>query len=67
MNFIAWLNEKIKKLTVWDISILKTCVMAFTLMVAKLWTPILKLEWYWYGAIFLVTYVYLIYKIYFKK
>jgi len=35
---------------------LKLCVAAFILVIAELWSPILSLEWYWYGIIFIVTY-----------
>jgi len=67
MNYFQWVNEKIKTMTCWDIGILKLCVLAFTLMIAKFWPGILGLEWYWYGLVFLVTYVYLIHKFYIKK
>jgi len=62
--FCAWINEKIKKLTCTDLAVTKLCVMAFTLMVAKLWSPILSLPWYWYGLVFAVTYIYLIKKLF---
>ncbi len=52
-----WADEKIKKFTVFDIGILKLCVISFTLMIAKLWAPILSLEWYVYGIVFIVTYL----------
>lgn len=29
-------------------SLMKICVAALTLMIAKLWPPILSLNWYWY-------------------
>lgn len=56
-NFIKKMNQKIKKMTHWDIALLKIGIVAFTLMVAKLWTPLLSLEWYWYGLIFIIPYV----------
>ncbi len=43
-----WMNEKIKRYNWYDISLLKLCVLAFALMIAKLWNGILGLEWYWY-------------------
>ena len=39
----------------YDISLTKLSVAAFILMVAKLWEPILALEWYWYGIIFVLA------------
>ena len=64
--FITWVNEKIKKFTWVEYRVVKICVFAFTLMLAKLWPGILGLEWYWYGAVFAVTYAYLIMKIFGK-
>ena len=50
-----WLNEKVKKMDGMDISLTKITVFAFALMIAKLWSPILGLEWYWYGIIFVIA------------
>jgi hypothetical protein len=50
-----WANSKIKKLTCSDMQLIKISVIAFTLMVAKLWSPILTLRWYWYGLIFIIA------------
>lgn len=43
-----WMNENIKKCVWYDISLVKLSTAAFILMIARLWTPILSLEWYWY-------------------
>jgi len=43
-----WMNENIKKCQWYDISLVKLSTAAFILMVAKLWAPILSLEWHWY-------------------
>ena len=67
MGYIELANGKIKKLNVWDIGILKVCLIAFALTVSKLWPFILNLAWGWYGGIFLITYVYLIYRFFIKK
>ncbi len=48
MEYINWMNKNIKKMECWDISLVKLSTAAFILMVAKLWTPILALDWYWY-------------------
>ena len=55
MNMFEWGNSKIEKFKWLDIGLLKLSVAAFILMVAKLWAPILSLEWYWYGVIFLLA------------
>ncbi len=49
-----------KDITVWDAAIMKVCLIAFTLMVAKLWPVVLGLAWGWYAAVFAVTYAYLL-------
>ena len=48
------LMEKVSayKADVYDIGCTKIAVFAATLLVAKLWDPILSLEWYWYVVVF---------------
>ncbi|MDD5499269.1 MAG: hypothetical protein PHT91_00130 [Candidatus Nanoarchaeia archaeon] len=53
-GFVKWMNAKTKKLDWKDIAFTKIAVMGFTLTVAKLWTPILSLYWYWYALIWIV-------------
>ena len=59
-KFIKKLNKKIKNMTHWDVVLLKIAVAGFVLLVAKLWAPLLSLEWYWYGLIFIIPYAILI-------
>jgi hypothetical protein len=40
-----------------DVGLLKICVLAFGLMVAKLWPPLLTPNWKVFGAIFIITYI----------
>jgi len=49
------LNEKIQKFKVCDIALIKLGVFAFALMVAKLWSEILSLDWYWYLVIWAIA------------
>ena len=60
-------QEKLKKATIWDFGIMKVCLIAFTLMVAKLWSVVLALAWGWYAAVFAVTYAYLLYFFFIRK
>lgn len=57
------LEMRMKRLGVLDFGLLKICVAAFVLMLAKLWPPLLTPDWTVFGAIFLVTYVPLMVKI----
>ena len=54
MNFTKWANNKIGKLTWIDIGLTKLSVAAFVLLIAKLWSPLLSLDWYWYALIFVM-------------
>jgi hypothetical protein len=38
-----------------DIALTKIAVFAAALLIAKLWTPILSLEWYWYFAVWIIA------------
>lgn len=53
--FTDWANARMKNLNWIDMGFVKLSVFAFALMVAKLWEPILSLEWYWYGIIFVLA------------
>ena len=55
MGIVGWANNGIKKLDYYDMQLIKISVIGFTLMIAKLWEPILSLEWYWYMIIFIVA------------
>jgi hypothetical protein len=58
-----WADSRIKGLGWQDIALIKLSVMGFTLMLAKLWEPILELDWYWYAAIFLAAAAIPLYKV----
>ncbi len=55
MGFNNWMNEKTKKLGWMDIGLVKLSVFFFALMLAKLWAPLLSLEWYWYALVFVLA------------
>ena len=38
-----------------DVTLIKIAVFAATLLFAKLWQPVLSLEWYWYLIIWVAT------------
>lgn len=66
MSFTDWMNSKIENLDWMDIGFVKLSVFAFALMIAKFWSGILALEWYWYAIIFVLAAMRPIYKAYFK-
>lgn len=66
MGLNEWANERIRNLDWSDISLTKLSAAAFILMVAKLWAPLLSLEWYWYGIFFVLAGIKPLYKVYFK-
>jgi len=48
-------DSKIKKLNWVDIQFIKLSVAGAILMIAKLWEPLLSLDWYWYATIFVLA------------
>lgn len=50
-----YFDKKIKKLKCTDMQLIKLSVIAFTLMIAKLWSGILALDWYYY-LIFMIIF-----------
>jgi hypothetical protein len=46
--------KKLKNLNCVDVALIKLSAIVFTLMVAKLWSGILYLEWYWYLIMFVI-------------
>jgi hypothetical protein len=67
MSLFSWAESKIRTFTVLDVSILKVCLIAFALLVAKLWPGLLALDWYWYGLIFAVTYIWVMIRLLTKQ
>jgi putative Mn2+ efflux pump MntP len=66
MGLIAWYNEKIKKLNVWDIGALKTYVFLFGLIIGAYFPGFVK-QYLWVIIILIILLVIkLIYKV-FKK
>jgi hypothetical protein len=55
MNLWKWATERTKKMDVWDIGFVKIFSFVGGLLIAKLWKPILSLDWYWYLVIFLLA------------
>lgn len=66
MSLKKWMDSKVKRIKLGDIQCIKIGSVAFALMVAKLWTPLLSLEWYWYGIIAVLAVIKPVYTI-FKK
>lgn len=55
MCFKKWADSRIKRLDWLDMGLIKISAAVFALMVAKLWPPLLSLDWYWYAVVFLVA------------
>jgi len=62
MGFKNWVDLKIKKYDLIDIKLIQLSSAALVLMIAKIWKPLLSLDWYWYGVIFVLTMIKPIYK-----
>jgi hypothetical protein len=59
MGFFAWVNSRIKRMRWYNISVLKICVLAFALWVAKLWPVVLGLNAWVYAIVWIVSMLYL--------
>lgn len=55
MSLFQTINDSIQRYRWYDISLIKLSTAAFVLMVAKLWPPLLALDWHWYLAISIVV------------
>jgi hypothetical protein len=53
---------KIKKCDLIDMKLIQLSSAALVLMIAKIWKPLLNLDWYWYGVIFVLAMIKPIYK-----
>jgi len=51
MGFRTWADSKVKQMSWLDLKLAQLSVVAFFLMIAKLWEPLLSLDWYWYAII----------------
>ncbi len=67
MSLITWADSRIKTFTIFDFGILKICLFAFALLIAKIWPTVLTLDWYWYGIIFGLSYAWLVSRILTKR
>ncbi len=54
-GLMSWSDSRIKNLDSWDMALTKIGVAAFVLALAKLWTPLLSLDWYWYAFVFVLA------------
>ena len=55
MGLFNWVESKIQNMRWFDISFVKLSSAAFILMIAKLWSGILVLDWYWYAVIGIIA------------
>lgn len=62
MGFKNRVDLKIKKCDLIDMKLIQLSSAAFVLMIAKIWKPLLNLDWYWYGVIFVLAMIKPIYK-----
>jgi hypothetical protein len=67
MGFMDWMDSKTKNLDGLDIQLIKLSVFFFTLMLAKIWAPLLSLEWYWYALVFVLAGIKPIYDVFKSK
>ncbi|HSX21064.1 MAG TPA: hypothetical protein VLG38_08100 [Gammaproteobacteria bacterium] len=67
MKLKTWLEKRTKKLHWYDWVQVKWCAFFFGLFIAKVWPPILSLNWYWYLIIVVLLAIRPTCKFYCKK
>ncbi|MCK4256354.1 hypothetical protein KAX35_05670 [candidate division WOR-3 bacterium] len=51
MSFKTWADSKVKRFSWIDLKLVQISAICCFLMIAKLWKPLLRLDWYWYAVI----------------
>ncbi|MBN2567309.1 hypothetical protein JXB02_04465 [Candidatus Woesearchaeota archaeon] len=55
MGILSWVEKGARRMHWHHMSLLKLSVLAFALMAAKLWPPLLSLPWWAYGIVFVLA------------
>lgn len=66
MNIVIWAKEKIKKMDFFDIALVKIGSATFGVLLVFFIPELLKINIWWFVAIFVLTLVRPFYRIYFK-
>jgi len=67
MSPIRFFNERVKRLTIWDIKLAQGAAMAIALIAAKLIPDILRLDYQWYVLFIIILGVRPVYAFFLKK
>ena len=51
----SWANKQLKKYDLVDIKLIQIAAFVFALLVAKFWSQILSLDWYWYVLVIVIA------------
>lgn len=60
MGIFAWGERGIKKMHWYDVSVLKICVLAFALLIAKIWPIVLVLNVWFYAVVAVASAAYVL-------
>jgi len=66
MGLMTWAEEKVKKLTFWDLGALKLALLVLGAIIGAYISVFVKQYVWWFVVVFVVLYLYLILK-FFKK
>ncbi len=66
MAFFDWLNSRVTRMNWFDVGLLKVCVAAAVLLVAKLWPVLLTPRWEIFAGVFIITYIPLFVKLFMR-
>jgi hypothetical protein len=60
MGIFDWAERGMKKMRWYDMSVLKVCVLAFALLIAKIWPVVLMLDTWFYAVVAVASAAYVL-------
>jgi|TARA_Y100000310_G_C20688171_1_gene820463 hypothetical protein len=62
---MKWAKKLVKKMTIWDVSLLKTCMVVIGIIIGAYISVFVKANIWWFVAVAVVTYLILLKKVVF--
>lgn len=67
MNLFKWAEKKIRKLSIWDFSLVKTALIIFGIIVGAYISTFVKQHVWYFIAVFVLLYAIVLYRVFKKK
>lgn len=62
---MKWAKKVVKKMTIWDMSLLKTCMVVIGIIIGAYISGFVKANIWWFAGVAIVTYVILLKRVFF--